>query len=79
LVYTNIRNCKKGIEITEENIHLKVTRDYLYKIIDEYENKPMKELPKEQIEFIKRYLNDFFENPNSVNMNEFKFLLQTAF
>jgi hypothetical protein len=39
----------------------------------------MEEMSKEQIEFIKRYLNDFYEAPSSVNMNEFKFLLQTAF
>jgi hypothetical protein len=81
LVYSINRNHNKEteIELKEEIETLKYERYRLYEEIHEYDNKPMEEMSKEQIEFIKRYLNDFYEAPSSVNMNEFKFLLQTAF
>jgi hypothetical protein len=72
-------NEKIEIELKEKIEALKYENDHLLEIIHEYDNKPMEEMSKEQIEFIKRYLNDFYEAPSSVNMNEFKFLLQTAF
>jgi len=65
-------------DLDNEIENLRNERDNLLEIINKDSNKPMKELEKGQVTLIKQYLNEYYENPDAVDIDELTFLLKTA-